>query len=89
MLMDSFDHKVQGTTSTGSTIYKIENTHSNGKLAIKTMEVWAIKGTSAFMILYNADTSEYLNLIPIIQKMVDSFWYCDYASKIAQCLMMD
>jgi hypothetical protein len=25
------------------------------------------------MILYNADTPEYLNLIPIIQKMVDSF----------------
>jgi eukaryotic-like serine/threonine-protein kinase len=63
----------QGTTSTGSPIYKIEYTHSNGRLAIKTMEVWTIKGTSAFMILYNADTPEYPNLIPIIQKMVDSF----------------
>ena len=37
MLMDSFDHKVQGTTSTGSPIYNVENTHSNGKLPIKTM----------------------------------------------------
>ena len=63
----------QGTTSTGSPIYKIEYTHSNGRLAIKTMEVWAIKGTTAFMILYNADTSEYPILAPIIQKMVDSF----------------
>jgi hypothetical protein len=50
----------QGTTSTGSPIYKIENTHSNGRLAIKTMEVWAIKGTTAFMILYNADTQNIL-----------------------------
>ena len=63
----------QGTTSTGSPIYKIEYTHSNGRLAIKTMEVWAIKGTTAFMILYNADTSEYPILAPTIQKMVDSF----------------
>ena len=37
------------------------------------MEVWAIKGTTAFMILYNADTPEYPILAPIIQKMVDSF----------------
>jgi hypothetical protein len=37
--------------------------------------------------LYNADTPEYLNLIPIIQKMVDSFWYCDYASK--NCIVFD
>ena len=63
----------QGTTSTGSRIYKIEYTHSNGRLAIKTMEVWAIKGTTVFMILYNADTPEYPILAPIIQKMVDSF----------------
>ena len=30
MLMSKFDHKVQGTASTGSPIYKVENTHSNG-----------------------------------------------------------
>jgi eukaryotic-like serine/threonine-protein kinase len=63
----------QGTTSTGTPIYKIEYTHNDGRLAIKTMEVWATKGTEAFMILYNADTPEYPNLIPIIHKMVDSF----------------
>jgi len=63
----------QGVTSTGTPIYKTEYTHSDGRLAIKTMEVWAIKGTEAFMILYNADTPEYPNLIQIIHKMVDSF----------------
>jgi hypothetical protein len=47
------------------------------------MEVWAIKGTSAFMILYNADTPEYPNLIPTIQKMVDSFGTATTPSKIA------
>jgi hypothetical protein len=63
----------QSTTTSGNPIYKIEYTHNNGRLAIETMEVWTMKGTTAFMILYNADTPEYPYLVPIIQKMVDSF----------------
>jgi hypothetical protein len=46
------------------------------------MEVWATKGTIAFMILYNADTPEYSNLIPTIQKMVASFSIETAAAKL-------
>jgi hypothetical protein len=69
-------------TSTGTPIYKTEYTHNNGRLAIKTMEVWATKGTIAFMILYNADTPEYSNLVPTIQKMVASFSIEKAAAKL-------
>ena len=40
---------------------------------LKTMEVWTINGNTAYMISYNADSSDFSNYLPIIQKMIDSF----------------
>ena len=40
---------------------------------LKTMEVWTIEGGIAYMISYNADSSDFSNYLPIIQKMIDSF----------------
>jgi len=61
------------TTPALNSAYKIEYTHSSDMLMLKTMEVWTINGGIAYMISYNADTSDFSNYLPIIQKMIDSF----------------
>jgi hypothetical protein len=42
-------------------------------LMLKTMEVWTINGDIAYMISYNADSTDFSNYLPVIQKMIDSF----------------
>ena len=61
------------TTPALNSAYKIEYTHSSDMLMLKTMEVWTISGGIAYMISYNADSSDFSNYLPIIQKMIDSF----------------
>ena len=61
------------TTPALNSAYKIEYTHSSDMLMLKTMEVWTIEGGIAYMISYNADSSDFSNYLPIIQKMIDSF----------------
>jgi len=61
------------TTPALNPAYKIEYTHSSDMLMLKTMEVWTINGGIAYMISYNADSSDFSNYLPIIQKMIDSF----------------
>jgi hypothetical protein len=60
-------------TSTGSPLYKIEYTHTEGVLPITTTEIWSLKGKEAFMLLANVDTSETSIYMPIFQKMINSF----------------
>jgi PsbP len=60
-------------TSTGSPLYKIEYTHTEGTLPITTTEIWSLKGAEAFMLLANVDTSETSTYMPIFQKMINSF----------------
>ena len=60
-------------TSTGSPLYKIEYTHTEGILPITTTEIWSLKGAEAFMLLANVDTSETSTYMPIFQKMINSF----------------
>ena len=60
-------------TSTGSPLYKIEYTHTDGILPITTTEIWSLKGADAFMLLSNVDTSETSTYMPIFQKMINSF----------------
>jgi hypothetical protein len=50
------------TTPALNSAYKIEYTHSSDMLMLKTMEVWAISGGIAYMISYNADSSEIIYL---------------------------
>jgi hypothetical protein len=61
------------TTPALNSAYKIEYTHSSDMLMLKTMEVWTIEGGIAYMISYNADSSDFSNYLPTIQKMIDSF----------------
>jgi PsbP len=61
------------TTPALNSAYKIEYTHSSDMLMLKTMEIWTISGGIAYMISYNADSSDFSNYLPIIQKMIDSF----------------
>jgi hypothetical protein len=60
-------------TSTGSPLYKIEYTHTEGILPITTTEIWSLKGAEAFMLLANGDTSETSTYMPIFQKKINSF----------------
>jgi hypothetical protein len=60
-------------TSTGSPVYKIEYTHTEGILPITTTEIWTLKGTEALMLLANVDTSEASTYMPVFQKMINSF----------------
>jgi hypothetical protein len=53
--------------------YKLEYIYSTDMLMLKTMEVWTIDGDIAYMILYNADSTDFSNYLPVIQKMIDSF----------------
>jgi hypothetical protein len=61
------------TTPALNSAYKIEYTHSSDMLMLKTMEVWTINGGIAYMISYNADSSDFSSYLPTIQKMIDSF----------------
>jgi hypothetical protein len=61
------------TTPALNSAYKIEYTHSSDMLMLKTMEVWTIEGGIAYMISYNADSSDFSNYLPTIQKMIDPF----------------
>jgi PsbP len=61
------------TTPALNSAYKIEYTHSSDMLMLKTMEVWTINEGMAYMISYNADSSDFSNYLPVIQKMIDSF----------------
>jgi eukaryotic-like serine/threonine-protein kinase len=60
------------TTPALNSAYKIEYTHSSDMLMLKTMVVVTISGGIAYMISYNADSSDFSNYLPIIQKMIDS-----------------
>ncbi len=60
-------------TSPGSPLYKIEYTHTDDNLPITTTEIWSLKGTQAFMLLANVDTSETPTYMPIFRKMINSF----------------
>ena len=60
-------------TSPGSPLYKIEYTHTDDNLPITTTEIWSLKGTEAFMLLANVDTSETSTYMPIFRKMINSF----------------
>ena len=61
------------TTPALNSAYKLEYTHSTDMLMLKTMEVWTINGDIAYMISYNADSTDFSNYLPVIQKMIDSF----------------
>jgi hypothetical protein len=61
------------TTPALNSAYKIEYTHSSDMLMLKTMEVWTISGDTVYMISYNADSGDFSNYLPVIQKMIDSF----------------
>ena len=69
-------------TSTGSPLYKIEYTHTEGILPITTTEIWSLKDTEAFMLLSNVDTSETSIYMPIFQKMINSFSSSSFATTL-------
>jgi hypothetical protein len=60
-------------SSTGSPLFKIEFTYTDGILPITTTEIWSLNGKEAFMLLANTDSSETSIYMPIFQKMINSF----------------
>jgi PsbP-like protein len=60
-------------TLSGKPAYEVVYTYGVQPNIFKTMEVWVVNGDRAYMILYNADPSDYSHYLPIIHRMVSSF----------------
>lgn len=63
----------QTISHAGIPLYRIEYTHNIGALPVTTLEIWTIRGNSAFRVLSNLDSPEFSVYMPVIQKMIDSF----------------
>jgi hypothetical protein len=60
-------------TLSGKPAYEVVYTYGVQPNIFETMEVWVVNGDRAYMILYNADPSDYSHYLPIIDRMVSSF----------------
>lgn len=59
-------------TSLGLPIYKMEYSHLNNNLQIKTMEILVENRNHIYRILYDSDASEYSVFVPQVEKIIDS-----------------
>lgn len=57
----------------GSPAYNSTYTYVDGNLALKDMEIGAIKGNNVYIVTFEGGITEYDKYLPVIQKMVDSF----------------
>jgi serine/threonine-protein kinase len=62
-------------TLSGKPAYEVVYTYGVQPNIFKTMEVWVVNGNRAYMILYNADPSDYSHYLPIIHRMISSFTF--------------
>ena len=62
-------------TLSGKPAYEVVYTYGVQPNIFKTMEVWVVNADRAYMILYNADPSDYSHYLPIIHRMVSSFTF--------------
>jgi PsbP-like protein len=71
--------ELNATTLSGNNpAYKVVYTNREGEDEHKTMQVLSIKEDKAYLLTYIAEKRKYLDYLPIIEKMIDSFGIVTY-----------